>query len=559
MKTMTPDDWMEEITNGLEYRETFGFEKCWPDLENDYFNHPNSAAAIGSNLIYSMGDALISSLTVPYPEILVEPRHPMFVDKAPIVESLDNSFIEDLKIRREISRASLFGYLKGRCILKIGYDSEFGWNPALDIGEKGPLGMSFSQFDDKGFRIEYANTAPGMPWVRAVNPVDIVVPWGTVDLESAPWVAHRIIRLNSDIKKDKKYKNTRYLEPDKSMEDFIESYRYFRAEYASKRYARNEYGYRYNQDCKFNELWEIHDRRTNEVIVVCKTHDKFLRKDPSMVLKITGMDFVSTSFVEHPYSFWSTPLSYYLKYIQNNQYDISLQQRKQRRASLLKFIANKDVIGEDEVEKMISGDVGAVAYASGVGDLRNVIVPAPMGSSMDLNLQSNANKSDAREAIGYSNNQLGEFDDTSRRTAREAVIVNQGSGRRESKRTTCITDLYLDTMFKINQLVFNLWTVPRYTMVGRDFVQFTGYELKGHYAYNMSLSNRRMISKAERKMEALMLLPQLMQITPKEQIPQLYKYLVDASADSAFERILSTYKPTGMSGASQQGAPNANL
>jgi hypothetical protein len=305
-------------------------------------------------------------------------------------------------------------------------------------------------------------------------------------------------------------------------------------------------------------MWEIHDRRDNTIKVICKTHDKFLREDPSMILKLTGMDFVSTSFVEHPYSFWSTPLSYYLKYIQNNQYDISLQQRKQRRASLLKFIANKDVIGEDEVEKLISGDVGAVAFARGVGDLRNVIVPSPTGSSIDLNLQSNANKSDARESIGYSNNQLGEFDDTSRRTAREAVIVNQGSSRRESKRTTCVTDLYLDTMYKINQLVFNLWTVPRYTMVGREFMQFTGYDLKGHYSYNMSLSTKRMISKAERKMEALMLLPQLMQITPKEQIPQLYKYLVDASADAAFERILSTYQPSN-AGATQQGANNAGI
>lgn len=542
MKTLTPEDWIEEIYNGLEFRELFGYEKVWPDLENDYFNHPSSATSLGSNLIFSMGDSLISSVTVPYPEFVVEPTHPMFIEKAPIVEALDNSFVKELKLRREVGKAALFGYLKSRLILKIGYDSEFGWNPALDVGKQMPLGMSFSQFDSSGNRIEFANTSPGMPWVRAVNPVDIVVPWGCVDIDTSPWVAHRIIRANYDIKKDKKYKNTKFLEPDKSMEDFIEGYRYFRAEYASKRYSKNEYGYKYNKDCKFNELWEIHDRRTNEVIVVCKTHDKFLRKDPSMIMKLCGMPFVSTSFVEHPYSFWGTPLSYYLKAIQNEQFDISLQKRKQRRINVLKFLVNKGFIGEDEAEKFIKGDVGAVGFVEGAQDIRNVIAPAPQGNNIDLNLQSQANKNDAREAMGYSNNQVGEFDDTSRRTAREASYVREGSGKRESKRSCCIIDLYIDTMVKINQLVFNLWTVPRYQMVGREFKQFSGIDLNGHYSYDLSLSSKRMLSKSERKVEALMLMGQLLQI-PGVNAQEVFRYVIDASSDPSFERILSSYKP----------------
>ena len=326
MSKKTPDEWLEDIDNGLEFRETFGIEQAWPDLENDYFNRPKSAASIGPNLIYAMGDSLISGITVPRPEIVVEAKHPNFVNKAPIVESLDNAFIEDLKMKLHVGRAMVFNFLKGRAILKIGYDSEFGWNPILDVGlqadaqsgqQPSLLGMSLSQFDDRGNRIEFANTQPGMPWIAAVNPSDIVVPWGCVDLETAPWVAHRIIRPNSAIKKDRKYKNTRDLEPDKTMEDFIESYRYFRAEYAKRRHYKSDFSHNYNKDPKYNELWEIHDRSDNTVKVISKNYDKYLRNDPNLILKICGMPFVSTTFVDHPYSFWTTPAAFYLKQVQN--------------------------------------------------------------------------------------------------------------------------------------------------------------------------------------------------------------------------------------------------
>ena len=54
----TPQDWQEEIVYGLEYRRIFGFEEAWPELERIYVNDPNSSAAIGPNLVFSMGDTL---------------------------------------------------------------------------------------------------------------------------------------------------------------------------------------------------------------------------------------------------------------------------------------------------------------------------------------------------------------------------------------------------------------------------------------------------------------------------------------------------------------------
>ena len=107
------------------------------------------------------------------------------VDRAPIVESLDNWFSKKLNMRKHVYRATMHSYLFNRAMLKIGYDSEFGWSPKFDIGSmQQPIGMTLSQFDkNTGDRIEFKNTTPGMPWVCEVLPHDIVVPWGTVDLE----------------------------------------------------------------------------------------------------------------------------------------------------------------------------------------------------------------------------------------------------------------------------------------------------------------------------------------------------------------------------------------
>ena len=196
----TVQDWEIEIDNALNYREQFAMEKALSQLERDYLNDPNGHTAIGSNLVYSMGDALISSLNVPDPEIVVQPTHPLGTDRAPIVESVDNWFIKKLKMKQHVDIATLHAYLYGRAILKIGYDSEFGWSPYYDIGDDNNLlGMTLTQFDKKGNRIEFKNTTPGMPWIAEVSPHDIVVPWGTTFVEDAPWVAHRIIRLNTAI------------------------------------------------------------------------------------------------------------------------------------------------------------------------------------------------------------------------------------------------------------------------------------------------------------------------------------------------------------------------
>lgn len=553
MPDMTPQDWLEEIDQALSYRKQFAFEFAWRKNEINYMNDPQSHAALGPNLVFEMGDIILSAIESLDPEFTVTPEHPTGIDRCPVVESVDNYLARKMEFRKHINRSCLHSYLYGRAILKIGYDSEFGWSPRLDIGTvKNPFGMSLSQFNVKtGSRIENKNTSPGMPWISSVFPHDVAIPWGTLDLDDAPWVAHRVVRLNDDIKADPKYKNTKDLKPSMSMEDFVESYLDVgvdRTRFKSKNNrSRGE-----RPRLIYNELWEIHDRRDMTVKVVCREHEKFIRDEPNALMLACGMPFVSGTFVSHPRAFWGTPLAYYLGQLQAEQYDISKQSEKQRRISILRFIAAKGLMSPEKLQKLISGDVGAVEFADAVDGLKDKIIPVPTGSLYDFIVQGNQVRQNARSLIGFSRNQAGEFDVGTRRTKGEALLVAQGSSRRESPRMQMVKGLYLDAMRKVNQVIFSYWVRPRSVMVGREWAKFTGEEIKGEYLYDLNLAAKRSLGKAERKVEALMMLGQLMPLLQGQDPKQILEFLMNAANDPSFERLLGMKQGGG--GGMQGGA-----
>lgn len=534
----TAEEWLVDIDNAMYFRDTFGREKKWASLEESYMNDPNSNTAIGPNLIYSNGDALMSSLTVPDPEIVVTADSRKGVDTAPIVERLDNKLVGKLSVKKAVDRGLLNAYLFGKLIIKVGYDSLYGYSPYYDIGTREQFfGITMTQFDKMGKRLEFGNQKPGWPWMRAVLPHDFVVPWGTVDIEDAPWCAQRFVRRVDQMKKDPKYTKTSHLEPDMNMEEFMHSYGVVGTQ---KMRYNSMTSHHENQQPVFKEFWEIRDAEDNRIIVVTRDYDDMIRNDMDAIQIAAGrLPFVCSDFVMHPRSFWTTPLAYYLGQMQETQFDISKQQEKQRRISILKFLVRKGIMTEEQLTRIMSGDVGAYEEVeAGTGlSMNDLVATMPTGQLMDFAMMSEANRRDARDAIGFSRNQMGEYDASSRRTAREATFVYQGAALRTDKRSQMVSDVYVETIDLCNKLIFNFWNTPRDVLVENGWMQVTGGMLKSDYAYDLSLSTKRNLSRAERKIEAFQVLMQLAQF-PGVNLGMLYKYLLDAANDPSFERLL---------------------
>src|SRR5882672_1733096 len=224
---LKPQDWLDEIDYGLRFRREYGIEASWAELEALFYNRHKSALIAGANIVTSTGDSMVSQLCTPNPKILVKPLRVDSIMGSRMVEQTDNQLIKQCKMRAAVDRATLHIYMWGAGFLKIGYDSEHGFDQQYDIGgAKNPQGMTLTQYDRRLNRIEFdSEITPGMPWVKAIPPHDIVLPYGTTDLRDAEWIAHRCLRHIDLLRSDPKYENTRNLEPTLSRRDFTNSYK----------------------------------------------------------------------------------------------------------------------------------------------------------------------------------------------------------------------------------------------------------------------------------------------------------------------------------------------
>lgn len=538
-KELSVDEWFTEIERCLEYRLLFGLEDHWNELEA-LFADVHSSSGTGSNIIASTGDSLLSTLSVPVPQITVKARRGGTVERARILESVDNQLENDLGVQEEFEDAIHYGFLWGKGVLKIGYDSEWGWNPKHDFGEN--LGASLTQFDSRGRRIEFqSRTRPGYPWMQAVMPHDILVPWGTRKIRSAPYVIHRVIRHVEDIKADVKYNGKRDLRAVMSMKDFVQSYQSTLKVYRMGHDLSHRSG---TDKTEFCELWEIHDRRTGKIIVIATGHDKFLRNEEDL-LQIGGTNpFVEVSFTPRSRSFWVTPDAYYLKQAQAELSDITLQAQKHRRLSILKFLVTRGMITEEEKSRLLSSEVGALVEVEQGFDMKGGLQAfQPDSTYQALYVDAEHVRRNAREVVGFSRNQMGEYEPTGRRTATEVASVESGAQTRMTRRQLIVRNAHIESIDILNGIIFKFWTYPRMAeVVGKDgqdiWVPFVGSDLKGDYSYDVSFSSGSIENLESRRQRAIELYMGLSQ-DPMVDQARLRAYLAHAYNDPELKGVFT--------------------
>lgn len=502
MKTDIVEQWRDELEHGLKFRKLFGMEEYWNKLEAYFYSASSAQARSSPNLIYSNGDALISALSVPNPRVIIKPRKPENVISAPVLESVDNMLITELSMQEHFEDALLAAFLFGTGFLKIGFDSEYGFNPEHDV--TGDSGMTLTAFSRKGVRIETADTKPGMPWISFVHPSDIVVPWGTRSCKTARWIAHRVVRHLDEVKADPKYENKKNLQPTISMEDFVRTY--------SKpiRIAANPHGPSIRTDKtegEYVELWEIHDRMSGRVQVIASGHDKLLRDEVDL-LQVAGLPFEEVRLVPRCRSVWVTSDAYYLLPHQAELLDITHQATKQRRLRVAQFLYDETAIEDSEVVKMTSGTVGAGIKVKSGRPMSEVVAPINHGNNMDLWVDAEHVRRDANDTLGFSRNQLGAFDTSSRRTASEAQIVDRASGQRLGRKLNAVSSAFREVMKKVNTLIQKFWKTRRVTQAfGADgqphWYEFTGKDLEGDFDYSVIFSSGQTETQESRAMKAM--------------------------------------------------------
>lgn len=470
--------WKNAIRMGIRYRQTYGRSKKWGQYKN-YYRGYFAEGSVPVNLVYAIGRSLIPQLYFRNPRVSIIANRPGYGPHALVLERVDNTLIREMNFKKTLKSMALDAYLCGTSLGIMGYDSEYGYKPEFAADELEGEG-SLSSFDKQGNKIEYNyNVSPGMPWFMRCNPMDFVVPWGTHEWEEAQWYAFRKLRPLRDIMEDPKYINKKGL----------------KAPYATRLESSDNDQPKFRQEDyqeEYVELWEIHDQRTQHVMVISLDHDKFLRDDFDE-LQIEGLNGIPLGFNEDPDFFWWTPDARLIEQQQLEINDIRTMARLHRRVGLLKVLYDKNQLKPEELEKLLDGNPKvAVAIDAGVnGDIRKAVALFQSHVPPDLSIAAREVREDVREIIGFSRNQMGNFESSGRRSATEAQIVQQAAMIRIDERRDIMADTLSRAMGKTNQIIFKNWNGERLVdIVGPDgvryWVKFSGPQLRGEFTYKIN-------------------------------------------------------------------------
>lgn len=472
-------DWKERIRAGLHFQQSIARSKDW-ERYKAYYRHEFAPGTLPVNLMFSLCRSMVPQIYFRNPKVTVTARRPGMEAElmARLVQKLDNWLLYELMTKREIKKMITDAFFCGTATGFHGYDSEFGLDTSRMIG-----GMyTMSQFNTKGERIESnKNVQPGMPWFLRARPEDVVYPWGCTSSESVEWVAMRIFRQVRDVRADKRYSNkeglTGSITPIRTT-----------AEGGRVEPIPGSGAGAISPDEQWVELWQVHDGRTGKVFALSMDHPKLLRKDTDE-MQLEGLPSETLVFNSDTDYIYGIPDARIVEPQLLELIEIRTQAMKHRRVDILKGLVKKGSLSPEEIQKLTSADVMAIAQVESEGSIRDAFLPISPGASgilQDLSMAGDIVRGDIREMVGFSRVAQGDYQGKSHVSAAETDRVFQSLNIRLDERRDAIADLLANIVRKWNQQIFTRWTGERVAQIaGPDgakwWLKFTGPQIKDEY------------------------------------------------------------------------------
>jgi hypothetical protein len=485
-REFTVQEWQERIRNGQRFQERFAESMKWRQYK-DYYRHKFQPGILPVNLMFSVLRSMVPQIYFRNPRVTITARKPGLEAElnARIVQTIDNWILGEIMTKTEMKKMIADAFFCGTSTGFIGYDSVYGMDSKLFD----PTGQySLSQFNKKGFRIEYNSTTnPGMPWFLRARPEDVVYPWGCDSVTNAEWVAFRVFRPLDDLKLDKKYENTGDLQGSLIQGRSTAEGGYMMDSLTGSGYQEG------SNDRQWVELWQVHDSRTGKILAMTKDYGEFLRNSEDE-LQIDGLPAETLTFNPDPDYIYGVPDARIIEPQLLELNEIRTQAMKHRRIDLVKFMYKKGAIAKSELEKFTSEKVMSgveVNIDSNINESIMSFNSNVSGILQDMVLCSNEARGDIRETVGFSRNAGGEYQGKTHISAAETQRVFQSLNIRLDERRDMIADVLTNVIRKVNQIIFKNWTQDRIAqIVGPDgakwWLKFNGQQLADEYDHKVS-------------------------------------------------------------------------
>lgn len=468
---VTPQRWNTRIK---KWEAEFNKRKSRYEMASRYYRNEFPVGLITVNLVFSYGRALVPQLYFKNPSVSVQIRGELS-NMSRMLQEVDTEILRQMRIKYTIKKMILSAFLTGRGVGKLGFYGE-----------------------DQKVYDPTSVLKPHQPWFLHVLTGDFafhLAPNGM--MEDLPWVAMRTMLRPTELEE---------------MEDLTP--------YAKEKLKD------ITEDTEDDpiEMWEVWDRESGKKGLLWN-EDWATKADDFDVWPYYILDFNPDMGESFPISDAELMLK-----VQEEYNDIKTHIHEHRRVSVLKLLAKKGAINDTERQKLERGAVGTlVEVETALGPLGDVLLPFNPQVPADLFTVANTVQNDIRDMIGFTRNQLGEFQ-TPRRTFGEAAMVQEAIQLRLDERRDMVADMIEQVMMGANNIIFQNWDVKdaaRYLGVQEGEWNTLKKVGKDDYVISIVPDSTLPLTKATQKQQAIQLF-QLLNMDPLTDQIELRKMLFDS-------------------------------
>lgn len=415
----------DKLEQSRRWRREENYDDLWKRMIDLYrgkhFLSSSEEDRMLVNIAFATINVVAPSVSINYPKISVNARKYADSDKSVLTETIVNYWWRHYDCQKEFRRAVKDMLIVGHGWIKTGYRF---------VEEEKVKEGNFESFDDiSEDRVESVPESEliikeDRPFVERVSPFDIFVDPDATSMSDIRWIAQRIRRPLTEVKRDKRYNSAARNEASPSHYS-----KFGQDGYAPRRSA--------SPDDAYVEIWEWYDIDRNKMAVFCDGGDKFL-VNPTDIPFSFGHPFVMLRNYDIPDHFYPMGELEAIEPLQLELNETRTQMMNHRKRFSRKWLYKESAFDPEGRSALESDEDNILVPVISEEPLGGVVAPMPaVISPPEFYNQSNLISSDIDRVSGVSEYMRGGMPEI-RRTATEAGIIQDNANARSSEKLAII-------------------------------------------------------------------------------------------------------------------------
>ena len=482
----------DKIEQSRRWRREENYDDLWKRMIDLYRGKHFRTASEEDRLLVNIAFATINvispSVSVNHPKITVNARKFEDAPRAVITESVVNYWWRHFECQKEFRRAVKDMLVVGHGWVKTGYrfveKERDEYDNSDELASSAPESITESELIITEDR----------PFVERISPFDVFVDPDATNMSDIRWIAQRIRRPLTEVKKDKRYNSAARQEASPSHYS-----KWGQDGFMPRRSEKMEDSY--------VEIWEFYDVDRGKMSVFCDGGDKFL-VNPMDIPFTFGHPFVMLRNYEIPEHFYTMGELEAIEPLQMELNETRTQMMNHRKRFSRKWLYKESAFDPEGRSALESDEDNVMVPVISEEPLSSVISPMPaVISPPEFYNQSNLISADIDRVSGVSEYMRGALPEI-RRTATEAAIAQDAANARASDKLAIIERAIADCARRLVMLAQQYMTGEQAVrVVGQDaqpvWVNFDEEYIRGEFDFEVEGGSTAPVNESFRRQMAL--------------------------------------------------------